>query len=51
MAATMTIARRQPVLPWYAASRAVLLLLALNVLPYFNRGAITGYYDVIAMSK
>ena len=38
----MTIARRQPVLPWYAASRAVLLLLALNVLPYFNRGAITG---------
>lgn len=45
----MTIARRQPVLPWYAASRAVLLLLALNVLPYFNRGAITGdvhlYHD------
>ena len=38
----MTIARRQPVLPWYAATRAILLLLALNVLPYFNRGAITG---------
>ena len=50
----MTIARRQPVLPWYAASRAVLLLLALNVLPYFNRGAITGdvhtYHDWIAGS-
>ena len=29
-------------LPWYAATRAMLLLLALNVLPYFNRGAITG---------
>lgn len=38
----MRIARRQPVLPWYAATRVLLLLLALNVLPYFNRGAITG---------
>ena len=45
----MRIARRQPVVPWYAATRALLLLLALNVLPYFNRGAITGdvtlYHD------
>ena len=42
MAPTMRIARRQPVVPWYAATRVLLLLLALNVLPYFNRGAITG---------
>ncbi|MEY9907661.1 hypothetical protein ABIA35_003891 [Catenulispora sp. MAP12-49] len=38
----MRIARRQPVVPWYAATRALMLLLALNVLPYFNRGAVTG---------
>ena len=38
----MRIARRQPVVPWYAATRVLLLLLALNVLPYFNRGAVTG---------
>ncbi|MEY9858218.1 hypothetical protein ABH935_003831 [Catenulispora sp. GAS73] len=38
----MRIVRRQPVVPWYAATRALLLLLALNVLPYFNRGAVTG---------
>jgi hypothetical protein len=42
MAATMRIVRRQPVVPWYAATRVLLLLLALNVLPYFNRGAVTG---------
>ena len=29
-------------MPWYAATRVLLLLLALNVLPYFNRGAATG---------
>jgi hypothetical protein len=38
----MKIARRQRVVPWYAATRLLLLLLALNVLPYFNRGAVTG---------
>ena len=42
MARTMRIARRQPVVPWYAATRDLLLLLALNVLPYFVRGAVTG---------
>jgi hypothetical protein len=34
--------RRQPVVPWYVGTRVLLLLLALNVLRYFNRGAITG---------
>lgn len=38
----MRIARRQPVVPWYAGTRVLLLLYALNVLPYFNRGAVTG---------
>lgn len=38
----MRTIRRQPVVPWYAATRTLLLLLALNVLPYFNRGAVTG---------
>jgi len=42
MAPTMKIARRQRVVPWYAATRLLLLLLALDVLPYFNRGAIIG---------
>ncbi|MBS2535922.1 DUF2029 domain-containing protein [Catenulispora sp. NF23] len=37
-----SIVRRQPVVPWYAGTRVLLLLLALNVLPYFNRGAVTG---------
>src|ERR1700759_4914099 len=45
MTPTMRIARRQPVVPWYAATRVLLLLLALNVLPYFNRGAVTGDVD------
>lgn len=38
----MKIARRQRVVPWYLATRVLLLLLALNTLPYFNRGAVTG---------
>ncbi|MBW8802604.1 MAG: DUF2029 domain-containing protein [Catenulisporales bacterium] len=38
----MKITRRQHVVPWYAASRLLLILLALNTLPYFNRRAITG---------
>ncbi|MFL6112357.1 MAG: glycosyltransferase family 87 protein [Catenulispora sp.] len=38
----MKIVRRQRVMPWYAASRLLLILLALNTLPYFNRGAIIG---------
>ncbi|WP_344668807.1 glycosyltransferase family 87 protein [Catenulispora yoronensis] len=38
----MKIARRQHVVPWYVLTRLVLLLLALNTLPYFNRGAVTG---------
>ncbi|WP_344658382.1 glycosyltransferase family 87 protein [Catenulispora subtropica] len=42
MSSTMKIARRQRVVPWYAATRLLLLLLALNVLHYFNRGAIIG---------
>lgn len=38
----MKIARRQRVVPWYVVTRVLLLLLALNTLRYFNRGAIVG---------
>lgn len=42
----MMIVRRQPVVPWFAGTRVLLLLLALNVVPYFNRGAVTGDLNV-----
>ena len=50
----MKIARRRHVVPWYAASRLLLVLLALNTLPYFNRRAIIGdvqlYHEWIRQS-
>jgi hypothetical protein len=38
----MKIVRRQPVVPWFLGTRLVMLLLALDLLKYFNRVAVTG---------
>ena len=38
----MKILRRQPVVPWFLGTRLVMLLFALDVLKYFNRGAVIG---------
>ena len=35
-------ARRQRAVPWFIGTRVLMLLFALNVIPYFNPGAITG---------
>jgi Glycosyltransferase family 87 len=36
------LARRQRLLPWYVGTRLLMLAFATNLVPYFNKGAITG---------